>query len=128
MSVEEKKPGSASGTSNVLRNGSNDVAEAPKLMRATVERGRSVIANHPTKKKIVAWTDQGKPVEHPIRLHYGPGQEVELPPDEVKFLRERGYLVDPNRKAPVSATDNPMVTTVEQRNRELSAEQLRGMR
>lgn len=107
---------------------SDEKKPMPQKMRGTVERGRTVVVPHPTKTRVVSYTPEGKPVSQPVYLTYGPGMEVELPAEEIAFFRERGYIVDPTKKAPVSATDSGMVTTIEQRNRELNAEQVRNLR
>lgn len=68
------------------------------LHRATVERGRTVVVPHPSKRITARYTDEGKPVIVPVLQHFGPGQEVMLPLAEVVLFRKLGYLVDPERK------------------------------
>lgn len=43
----------------------------------------------------------GRSLRDSARKVWRAGQEVELPVDEVKRLRERGFLVDPKAKQPV---------------------------
>jgi hypothetical protein len=84
-------------------------ARHPQMARATVERGRTVVVPHPTKRITAKYTEEGKPVIVPVLQHFGPGDEVELPFEEVVLFRKLGYLVDPNRKIPARAGENPNV-------------------
>jgi hypothetical protein len=78
-----------------------DAAEPEKLERATVARGRTIDVPDLTRKTVAGRDPEtGKPVFKPAIKQYGPGQEVSLPPDEVKHLRETGYLIDPDKIAP----------------------------
>lgn len=74
--------------------------ELKKLGRAIVARGRTVTAPHATKRKVVAHTPEGKPIEQPELVHFGPGQEIELPSDAIARLRKLGYLTDPGAPEP----------------------------
>ncbi len=69
----------------------------PRLLRATVAGGRTVAVPHPTNRKPVGTTPEGKAITQAELVHYGPGQEVELPVDEIARLRGTGHLVDPDR-------------------------------
>jgi hypothetical protein len=80
-----------------------------QLVRATVERGRTVVIPHPTKRITAKYTEEGKPVIVPVLQHFGPGKEVELPLEEVVLFRKLGYLVDPDRKIIPTAGENPNV-------------------
>jgi hypothetical protein len=53
---------------------------------------------HPTKRKL-AYThpDNGKAMMSHEMLEYGEGAELELTEDEIKSLRERGFLIDPTK-------------------------------
>jgi hypothetical protein len=81
----------------------------PQLVRATVERGRTIVIPHPTKRITAKYTEEGKPVIVPVLEHFGPGKEVMLPPEEVVLFRKLGYLVDPDRKILEVAGKNPNV-------------------
>ena len=71
------------------------MAEAnQKTARAVVARGRSV--DIPIGALVtVGLTAEGKTVTRRPTKQFGPGNEVELPADEIKSLRKLGYLVDP---------------------------------
>jgi hypothetical protein len=73
-----------------------------KTARAVVARGRSIDVPTGGEPIAVGATPEGKPVSRGPVKQYGPGQEVELPIDEIKTLRGLGYLVDPDRVAPAS--------------------------
>lgn len=67
----------------------------PRLVQAVIARGRTVAG--------ISWKE-------------GDANKIEVPEDEVKFLRARGFLVDPDAKeiprgnGPMFApTDGPMV-------------------
>jgi hypothetical protein len=83
-----------------------------RMARATVERGRTVVVPHPTKRITAKYTDEGKPVIVPVLQHFGPGEEVELPIEEVILFRKLGYLVDPTRKIIPTAGQNQFVHPV----------------
>ena len=78
-------------------------------MRATVAQGRTIIGADPEKQTIIGYDTEGKPIKRARSIHYGPGMEIELPADEVKRLRETGYLVDPNAK-PLPQGEGPSFT------------------
>ncbi|HLH95018.1 MAG TPA: hypothetical protein VKW08_07860 [Xanthobacteraceae bacterium] len=81
--------------------------QGARLVRATVARGRSILVPG-AKKRVVGYAPaDGKPIEVAELLSYGPGQEVELPADEVARLRVSGHLVDPHAAAVPLATDGP---------------------
>ena len=75
----------------------NDVGNK---MRATVARGRTLVGADPSEHVITGYDVEGKPIRRAKTVSYGPGQEVELAPAEVKRLRKSGYLVDPDAVAP----------------------------
>jgi hypothetical protein len=87
------------------------LAVAPQLQmaRGTVERGRTVVVPHPSKRITAKYTEEGKPVIVPVLQHFGPGEEVELPIEEVILFKKLGYLVDPTKKIPARAGENPNV-------------------
>lgn len=74
---------------------SKAAAAAPAKMRATVARGRTVVADHPTETRTVQGPNG--PITVAVAKHYGPGQEVLLPEEEVARLRQLGFLVDPGQ-------------------------------
>ena len=80
----------------------SDVKErtAPvKMVRGIVERNRTVNVPRGGKKVIGHLPETNTPVYGPNRMiHYTDGHEVELPEDEMAWLRERGFIVDPNNK------------------------------
>lgn len=64
--------------------------------RAVVARGRTIMA--PTsEKRLATHTPEGKPVYAPIMKMFGPGEDIELPMDEIKWLRGTGHLIDPKK-------------------------------
>ena len=73
-----------------------------KMARGTVAKGRTVLAQT-GEPRIVNYAPDGKPIYRYAEKHHKPGQEVELPADEIEHLRSAGFLVDPN--APVLNTD-----------------------
>jgi|SRR6185437_1220963 len=73
----------------------NIVAGRPKMARATVARGHTVVAPSGD-KKIVGYTPEGKPLWAPALKSYGPNHEIELPESEIAWLRGTGHLVDPD--------------------------------
>jgi hypothetical protein len=80
-----------------------------KRVRATVARGRTLSAPHETKKQVIGYSDDGKPIYRPAMVDFGPGQEVELPMDEITELRATGFLIDPAQK-PVPLAEGPHFT------------------
>jgi hypothetical protein len=70
------------------------------MERATVARGRTVIVPDPTKPPtfIGREFETHREIFAPGTREIGPGEEVELPRDEVRRLRGFGYLVDPDAK------------------------------
>lgn len=76
-------------------------SEGEKTVRATVARGRSVDVPLAGKREVAGYDKEtGKPMHRPVMKQFGPGQDVELPADEVATLRKSGHLVDPDRIAP----------------------------
>ena len=71
-----------------------------RMVRATVANGRTVDVPDGDKRAVAKFGEDGKPIMRAVLKTYHPGQEVELPADEVKQLRAGGYLVDPNASAP----------------------------
>ena len=68
----------------------------PKIGRATVARGRTIAIPNPTKRVFAGrHPDTGAEFFSFKIDEYGPGQEVELPVDEIAGLRALGYLIDP---------------------------------
>jgi len=63
------------------------------IARGVVARGRTVCVPHPTKRRPVK-SEAGATIEAPVIVEHGPGAEVELPVDEIKWLRKAGYLID----------------------------------
>ena len=70
--------------------------DAPRLVRATVARGRTVWITTDI-KRTAGHDAENKPVTRALVRPYAPGMEVELPHDEVVRLRKEGFLVDPNK-------------------------------
>lgn len=66
---------------------------AVKMARGVVARGRTVSAPHPTMKRHVR-SEDGRPLEAPAMVDYGPGSEIELPVEEIERLRKAGFLID----------------------------------
>src|SRR5215471_13112691 len=71
-----------------------------KMERGTVARGRTIEVPDTTQSTTVGFTDDGKPVKRAGRKFFGPGREVELASEEIRALRERGFLIDPDRTEP----------------------------
>ena len=94
---------------NDQKPGNLDLRE--QKMRATVAQGRTIIGADPEKQTIIGYDSEGKPIKRARSLHHGPGMEIELPADEVKRLREIGYLVDPHAK-PLPEGEGPSFTEV----------------
>lgn len=81
-----------------------------KLVRATVARGRSVMKPDASRKRLAGYSDKGEPRYTPELVQYGPGQEVDLPADEVKTLRQLGFLIDPGAVVhPIAEADSNAV-------------------
>lgn len=74
------------------------------LERAVVARGRSLDVPIEGDPIIVGTDADNEPVTRARTRRVGPGQEVELPADEVRVLRASGFLVDPSNLAPPVAT------------------------
>lgn len=75
-----------------------------RMVRATVARGRTVVVPDPDSKiEVIGYSERGEPVSGLATTEYGPGEEVLITEREAKRLRELGYLVDPNAKAPEPA-------------------------
>ena len=68
--------------------------DTQKLVRATVARGRSIEVPTTT-KRVVGTTAEGTKITTRVCQVFGPDVEVELPEDDVIFLRATGYLLDP---------------------------------
>lgn len=82
-----------------------------QLVSATVARGRTV--HVPTGEKITIGKDNdGKLITRMQHRAAGPGETVKLPADEVKRLRQHGFLVDPEAVAAAAkiAEQGPGVT------------------
>lgn len=74
----------------------------PRLARGVVARGRTVVV--PTAQtRTAGYTAEGKPIVVPVTKTFVPGQEIELPHDEIKWLRSIGHLIDPNAPMPPPA-------------------------
>ena len=69
-------------------------------LRATVARGRTIVAADPSQKVIIGYDAEGKPIQRARSVTHLPGSEVTLPADEVKRLRKIGFLVDPDVVVP----------------------------
>ena len=74
--------------------------ETPRLAKGVVARGRTVVIPDPIRKTHAGYDLEGNAIKRAVLHHYGPGQEVELPTDEIKELRASGYLIDPDAKPP----------------------------
>ena len=72
----------------------------PRMERGVVARGRTVEVPDASQSITVGTTEDGKPIKRAGRRFFGPGREVELPAEEIKALRERGFLIDPDRTEP----------------------------
>lgn len=71
---------------------------AVQMGRGVVERGKTVCVPQGS-KTVGHMRESGREIKGPARyIEFGPGQEVELPVEEIKFLRERGFLIDPDKK------------------------------
>jgi hypothetical protein len=82
----------------------DEQSQQPQLKIATekaiVARGRSIDIPVEGKRIQVGTTEDNRKVTRvPIRKA-GPGEEVELPADEVRRLRASGFLIDPTNLAP----------------------------
>ena len=69
-----------------------------EMGEATVERGRTVQAPVPGKKRLVGYDRiTGAQILGPVLENFGPGSTVVLPVDEIGRLRGLGFLVDPRQ-------------------------------
>jgi hypothetical protein len=70
------------------------------MEKATVARGRTVCVPDLSKPSVFAGRepDTHRELFAPGLRDIGPGEEVELPRDEVRRLRGLGFLVDPDAK------------------------------
>lgn len=82
---------------------------AEKIARGVVARGRTVDIPDTTRRQVIGHTPEGKPIHRSPVRSFGPGNEIELPAQEIATLRERGFLVDPERVIPPLA-DGPHFT------------------
>jgi hypothetical protein len=84
------------------RQGQSSVSpQSERLARGVIARGRSIdIPDLNAPKQIVGYTPEGKTMTKLATRSYGPGQEVELPAAEIDSLRQRGFLLDPDRTLP----------------------------
>ena len=83
-------------------------------LRATVARGRTVYIPDPERKVFRGRTpDTGVEVYGQALAEFGPGQEVELPADEVASLRGLGYLIDPDKVAPAPTNGHEGASVME---------------
>lgn len=74
---------------------------ALQLARGTVARGRTVdVADTDKPAQIYGYTPDGKPMTRHPQKSIGPGNEIELPAEEIAHLRTAGYLIDPDRILP----------------------------
>jgi hypothetical protein len=66
------------------------------IERAIVARGRTICVPDPTKPPAFVGREieTNRAMFAPATRDFGPGEEVELPRDEVRRLRGFGYLVD----------------------------------
>jgi hypothetical protein len=71
--------------------------------KVIVSLGRTVVAPHPTRTTIVGVTEDGKPKRAPMPVHFKPGDEIELPSDEVKRLIALGHVHKPGEAMIVPA-------------------------
>jgi hypothetical protein len=71
------------------------------MEKAIVARGRTVCVPDPTKPPAFVGREfeTHREIFAPGLRDIGPGEEVELPRDEVRRLRGLGVLVDPDAKA-----------------------------
>ena len=82
----------------------------PRLARGTVNRGHTVMVPHLTEKKVTGLhPETGKTMYAPVMMECGPGNEIELPLDEITSLRERGFLIDPKKIAPPLAEGSRVI-------------------
>ena len=72
--------------------------QTPKLVEGVVAPRRTVAAPS-DERQVVGYADDGTPKFRFVDKHYGPGETVTLPEDDVKRLRRAGFLVDPDTKA-----------------------------
>ena len=92
-----------------------EAAVKPRLERAVVRPGRTIIAPDPAAPKVFGGR-RGQTFEEmfvPATVEYGPNSEVELPHDEVVRLRELGYLIDPNARVIPAAGEIEKGATVQ---------------
>jgi hypothetical protein len=69
-----------------------------KMVECVVARGRSVATLDPTRMIVAGWdADTGKPIMRASLRTYGPGEQLQLPEDEVIRLRGTGHLHDPDK-------------------------------
>ena len=80
-----------------------------KRARAVVARGRTLSVPHATKQQVIGYSEDGKPVQRPVMVDFGPGQEIELAVDEIAELRATGFLIDPSQK-PIPLAEGPHFT------------------
>jgi len=71
-----------------------------RMERGTVARGRIIEVPETSQSITVGTTDDDKPIKRAWRKFFGPAREVELPAEEIRALRERGFLIDPDRTEP----------------------------
>jgi hypothetical protein len=71
-------------------------SDSVKKTRGVVARGRSLLAPDPVERKAVGYDAETKQtIFGPVMREYLPGDEVELPSDEITSLRQLGYIADP---------------------------------
>jgi hypothetical protein len=74
-------------------------AVTAKKLRGIVARGRSLLAPDPKKRRPVGYDSEKKEtVTAPVLREFLPGDEIELPTDELLSLRRLGFIVDPTTK------------------------------
>jgi hypothetical protein len=84
----------------------NNLDLRDQKMRATIAQGRTIMFADPANQMIIGHDVDGKPIKRAQPVYLQEGNEIELPPDEVKRLRKIGFLVDPNVK-PIPRGEGP---------------------
>ena len=71
--------------------------EKIKTARGVVARGRTVHVPTGQKKPVGTNPETGATVYGSVTKEFGPGEEVTLAEHEIIELRDKGFLIDPNR-------------------------------
>ncbi len=80
-----------------------------KMATGRVARGRTVTVPHPTDKiPCGVHPVTHEPMFAPRQVDHGPGSEITLPAADIAWLREHGFLVDPNKVIAASDTNGPV--------------------